>query len=125
MAPHRSHSSAGVKRGTLGPSDIIEINYVRLNLEKMVRSVYHYDVTITPDRPKKHMRIAFDQFQREFCPSIQMAYDGVKSCYTAQKIPLDCMSETVIIDDNGRTRELKVVIKETEGLVVDMNALKT
>lgn len=91
----------------------------------MPNEVYHYDVTITPDRPKKFLRIAFDQFQRSYCPNILLAFDGVKSCYSVEKLPEKTMSETVFVDDNNRKIEYKVDIKETEKLIVDMNSLRT
>lgn len=122
-APVQSHSVAGIKRGTLGKNQVIEINYVRLDTSKMPRTVYHYDVIITPDRPKKFMRTALDQFQREFCPDIQLAYDGNKSLFTAKKLPKAPMAETVIIDDNGRSKEYKVEIKEVVNFEVDLREL--
>ena len=47
---------------------------------------YHYDVTITPDRPKKFLRNAFEQCRREKFPDIQSAFDGNKSCYTLKRL---------------------------------------
>lgn len=120
-----SVSSAGIKRGTLGPTDTVEVNYLKLNIDKLPNHVYHYDVTITPDRPKKFLRLAFDQFQRCYCPNNLLAYDGVKSCYAVEKLPDKTVSQTVSVKDNDREKEFKVDLKETEKLIVDMNSLRT
>lgn len=86
---------------------------------------YHYDVTITPGHPKKCFRAALQQFQREYCPNILIAFDGVKSCYTVTKLPEKSISQTVSIHDNGNLKEFVVNIKETEKLVVDLKLMQT
>lgn len=53
----------------------------------MPNEAYHYDVTITPDRPKKFMRPAFQQCKRETFGGIEAAFDGRKSCYTPVRLP--------------------------------------
>ena len=65
----------------------------------MPGEAYHYDVTIDPDRPKKFLRPVFEQCGREMFPKIQAAFDGMKSCYTLQRLPtpINCTIQVILL----------------------------
>uniref|UniRef100_A0A1I8MFR4 Piwi domain protein n=1 Tax=Musca domestica TaxID=7370 RepID=A0A1I8MFR4_MUSDO len=125
ILPVKKASCAGIVRGTRGTEGVVEVNYLRLLLDNMPNEAYHYDVTITPDRPKKCMRPAFQQCKRETFGGIEAAFDGRKSCYTPVRLP-GPIEHTVHVPDSGnRTKEFRVEIKETTDCVVDLNSLRT
>ncbi|XP_073836004.1 protein argonaute-2-like isoform X2 [Musca autumnalis] len=126
VLPVKPTSCAGIVRGTVGRSGAVEVNYLRLSLDKMPNEAYHYVVTITPDRPKKFLRPAFEQCVREAFGGIDAAYDGKKSCYTPVRLPGPIKYTVQVPDSVGnRMKEFKVEIKETNDCVVDLNSLRT
>lgn len=146
VLPIQAKSCSGIPRGTLGIPGSLEVNYLTLDLKNMPNEAYHYDVTIVPDRPKKFLRPAFEQCQREVFGGIQAAFDGNKSCYTIQRLPTPiersvqvCLCYSINIsnrliqflkiikipDSGNRMKEFRVEIKETGDCVVDLNSLRT
>ncbi|XP_037807749.1 protein argonaute-2 isoform X1 [Lucilia sericata] len=123
--PTKAKSCNGIVRGTLGRPGVVEVNYLKLDLKNMPKEAYHYDVTITPDRPKKFLRPAFEQCRRAKFPDIFSAFDGMKNCYTLQRlnVPIDIKIE--VPDSSNRMREMQVEIKETDNCVVDLETLRT
>uniref|UniRef100_A0A1A9WFG9 Piwi domain-containing protein n=1 Tax=Glossina brevipalpis TaxID=37001 RepID=A0A1A9WFG9_9MUSC len=119
-------SCAGVKRGTLGKQGICEVNYLRMNIDKMSDVAFHYDVTITPDRPKKFLRPAFDQCQRQHFGDYVMAFDGSKSCYSVKRLPKKCYDFEIEVADSGnRLKAFKIQIKETDIPEVELASLRS
>lgn len=97
-----------------------------MNLDAMPDTAYHYDVTITPDRPKKFMRVAFEECCTKHLNGHIMIYDGAKSCYTTKRLPKkSCVFEVSVNDSGNRTKEFKIEIKETETAVVELKSLKS
>uniref|UniRef100_A0A1I8PE29 Piwi domain-containing protein n=2 Tax=Stomoxys calcitrans TaxID=35570 RepID=A0A1I8PE29_STOCA len=125
VLPLKPKSCSGIVRGTLGTPGSVEVNYLKLDINNMPNEAYHYDVTITPDRPKKFLRPAFDQCQREMFGTIAAAYDGMKSCYTISRLPTPIEHTVQVADSGNRMKDFKVEIKETTDLVVDLNSLRT
>lgn len=97
--PVKETSCNGIRRGTLGQPGVVEVNYVKLNLDKMPKEAYHYDVTITPERPKKFLRPAFEQCRIEMFPNALLSFDGMKSCYSIERLktPIDHKVEVCIL----------------------------
>ncbi|XP_041449381.1 protein argonaute-2 isoform X3 [Drosophila obscura] len=115
-----------MKRGTLGKPGQVSVNYLDVNLDKMPAVAYHYDVKITPERPKKFYRHAFEQYRIEHLGGAIAAYDGRASCYSVVK--LECSSqghEVKVTDRHGRTLKYTLEIKETEDSEVDLNSLRS
>ncbi|KAM7343645.1 protein argonaute-2-like isoform 1-T2 [Cochliomyia hominivorax] len=81
----------------------------------MPNEAYHYDVTITPDRPKKFLRPVFEQSRLEMFPNVIWAFDGLQLDVNWKYVP----------DSSNRMKEFSVQIKETECCVVDMSSLRT
>uniref|UniRef100_A0A1A9VF83 Uncharacterized protein n=1 Tax=Glossina austeni TaxID=7395 RepID=A0A1A9VF83_GLOAU len=123
---YKDVSCAGVQRGTLGKQGICEVNYLKMNIDKMSDTAYHYDVTITPDRPKKFLRPVFDQCQRQYFKDYVMAFDGSKSCYSIKRLPKKSFDyEVEVPDSGGRTKSFKIQIKETDIPEVDLASLRS
>uniref|UniRef100_A0A1A9UIJ2 PAZ domain-containing protein n=1 Tax=Glossina austeni TaxID=7395 RepID=A0A1A9UIJ2_GLOAU len=119
-------SCAGVQRGTLGRQGTCEVNYLRMNIDKMSDTAYHYDVTITPDRPKKFLRPAFDQCQRQYFSEYVMAFDGSKSCYSVIRLPDKSYDyEVEVMDSGDRQKSFQVQIKETDIPEVELASLRS
>uniref|UniRef100_A0A1L8EDG9 Putative germ-line stem cell division protein hiwi/piwi n=1 Tax=Haematobia irritans TaxID=7368 RepID=A0A1L8EDG9_HAEIR len=125
VLPFKPKSCSGIVRGNLGTSGEVEVNYLLLDLKNMPNEAYHYDVTITPDRPKKFLRPAFEQCKLEKFEGIEAAFDGNKSCYTVQRLKNNIEHTVQIPDSGNRMKEFKVEIKETGDCVVDLNSLRT
>ncbi|XP_065361713.1 protein argonaute-2 [Calliphora vicina] len=123
--PVNAKSCNGIVRGTLGKPGVVEVNYVKLDLKDMPKKAYHYDVTITPDRPKKFLRPAFEQCAREMFPDISSSFDGMKSCYTLERLKAPIDHKVEVADSGNRMKEFQVQIKETDGCIVDLETLRT
>ncbi|XP_041452382.1 protein argonaute-2 [Drosophila obscura] len=115
-----------IKCGTLGRPGQAAVNYLDVNLDKMPAVAYHYDVRISPKRPKKFYRHAFELFRVEHLGGAIAAYDGRFSCYTADKIVCKSQDAKVrVIDRLGRVLNYTLQLKETEELEVDMSSLQS
>ncbi|XP_033237942.1 protein argonaute-2-like isoform X3 [Drosophila pseudoobscura] len=87
---------------------------------------YHYDVKITPERPKKFYRQAFEQYRVEHLGGAIAAFDGRASCYSVVKLKCSSQGQEVkVTDRHGRTLNYTLELKETEDLEVDLNSLRS
>nr|AHI44610.1 argonaute2 [Bactrocera dorsalis] len=119
-------SQNSISPGTLGIKGEAEANYLTMDLSKMPNKAYHYDVTITPDRPKKFFRNAFTQFMNTYLPGHFAGFDGVKSCYLLEMLPKPVYEGDVSIADSAsRQIQFKVSIKPTDNIEVDLGSLRT
>ncbi|KAM7344905.1 argonaute 2 isoform 2-T2 [Cochliomyia hominivorax] len=125
LLPNKPVSCNGIARGIIGQPGIVEVNYLKLDLERMPNEAYHYDVAITPDRPKKFLRPVFEQCRLEMFPNVICAFDGMKNCYTLQRLESPIERKLEVPDSGNRMKEFTVQIKETESCVVDMSSLRT
>ncbi|XP_033237933.1 protein argonaute-2-like [Drosophila pseudoobscura] len=116
----------GQPRGTLGKPGQVSVNYLDVNLDKMPAVAYHYDVKITPERPKKFYRQAFEQYRVEHLGGAIAAFDGRASCYSVVKLKCSSQGQEVkVTDRHGRTLNYTLELKETEDLEVDLNSLRS
>lgn len=114
--------------GTKGRKLIIETNYIKLDLSKLVSKAYHYDVAIDPNMPKRLMTTVFELFRKENFPNAAIAFDGQKNAVTPEplKITPNFSKKVKITDpENSREREYTVKIKEVRDLVLDFGSLRT
>ncbi|SPP87304.1 blast:Protein argonaute-2 [Drosophila guanche] len=119
-------AGGAIRRGTLGKPGQVAVNYLDVNLDKMPAVAYHYDVKISPERPKKFYRHAFEVYRKKHMGGVIAAYDGRASCYTADKIVCKPQEEKVTVTDNhGRTLNFTLQVKETEELVVNLSSLRS
>ncbi|KAH8360794.1 hypothetical protein KR084_002722, partial [Drosophila pseudotakahashii] len=112
------------KRGTIGEPGQVAVNYLKVDMTKMPKKAYHYDVKILPERPKKFLRAAFEQFRVNQLGGAIAAFDGRASCYSVDKLKTDCKdSQVSVTDGQGRVLTYTVEIKETGDLEVDLSSL--
>ncbi|XP_034483722.1 protein argonaute-2 isoform X2 [Drosophila innubila] len=111
-----------IPRGTLGRPGQCGVNYLDVDMSKMPSVAYHYDVTLTPERPKKFYRNAFEVFRVQFLNNKIAAFDGRKSCYAVEKLP-NVSGEVEVIDRHGRTVHYTVTVKETDNSTVELSSL--
>lgn len=55
-------------RGTLGRKIEVETNHLELRVQPKYDTAIHYDVTITPDKPRRLMRRVWQEFCRQYIP---------------------------------------------------------
>jgi eukaryotic translation initiation factor 2C len=112
--------------GTRGRRIKVEVNYLKLALEKLVNTAYHYDVTFEPDKPKKFLQSALDRFQQKNFPKTGFAFDGRKNAYTSKVLQMKAQefSDTVTVTcgDTGREKSFKITIKKVND--IDLLPLK-
>lgn len=115
--------------GTCGRPIKLDVNYLALNLNKLVPFVYHYDVTIEPNMPKRYMPKVFEQFRRTNFPKVFIAFDGQKSAFAPQLLKLEAITERKIMyqaDGEVRSRAYMVNMKAVkESSKIDTKSLLT
>ncbi|XP_037046508.1 protein argonaute-2-like [Bradysia coprophila] len=122
LCPYKGSGTRGTKFKSL-----LETNYLKLNIDKMKDSAYHYDVTIEPDKPKKNMPKIFQQFCTNNFPGTGIAFDGARNAYSPIVLSLEKIEREVdfIHPETGGVRKYLVNIKETENMEVALNPLRT
>lgn len=107
------------KRGTIIQ---VEVNYIQLLVERLIKEAYHYDVAITPPAPRKWQRAAFQVFARDQFPGHNFAFDGNKNAYSARRLKSGYYEKAVEVQEDNRKRRFTVAMKEAA--VVDIGCLK-
>lgn len=99
--------------GTRGKKCNVEVNYVELNLKKLSKICFHYDVAIVPDTPKKMLPDALDEFMRKLFKDHLYAFDGRNNMITYQKLDLkiDEFSEKVEAHFGDRKKTFDITVK--------------
>lgn len=91
--------------------------------------VYHYDVTITPQKlPKRFYRKVYQEFQEKFLGGVVGAYDGSKSSYYARE-PIREESKTfppfeLALEEGDKPREFTVKLKRVQSFTIDLKHLE-
>ncbi|KAK7793223.1 hypothetical protein R5R35_005074 [Gryllus longicercus] len=106
-----SPSSLGTKKRSL----FVKANFFAIeNFNKDI--AFHYDVTFNPDKPKKLLRLVWEEIKKIYFPDNIIAFDGVKNAYTM--IPIaggknEIMEHKIKIPNKNKNRdfEFKVAIK--------------
>ncbi|KAF5303929.1 hypothetical protein FQA39_LY01714 [Lamprigera yunnana] len=117
MVPQRQKLQSG---GTKGRKIIIETNHLALML-KATKAV-HYDVSLDPNKPKKFLKIAMEQFRRKYYPERYPAFDNVKNLYSSSLLPFgEEITGEVTVPDEDRQKTYKIKIKFAN--YVDLSSL--
>ncbi|XP_071857874.1 protein argonaute-2-like [Bombus fervidus] len=103
--------------GTTGKKIMVETNMFRLIFPRNFETnVIHYDVVITPDKPKCFLRTVFEEFRKKQCPKRYPAFDGRKNAYSANDLPFGDQSkeEEITLFDNEfqKERTFKIYLKK-------------
>ncbi|CAL7942898.1 unnamed protein product [Xylocopa violacea] len=102
-------------------------NVLKLNFHQNFQTtVVHYDVVITPDKPKYFLRAVFEEFRRMKFPHRFPAFDGRKNAYSANNLPFGDISEEeeikIFDKDFVKERTFKIYLKKAA--VLDLSWLK-
>lgn len=115
--------------GTCGRKILVDVNYLALNIEKLVPIIYHYDVNIEPNMPKRHMPNVFEAFRKLNFPKVFIAFDGQKNAYSPQLLKLEQIKERKIMfqdEESYAPRAYMVNMKEVKtSNKIDMTTLQT
>lgn len=106
----------------------IDVNYLLLNLQKLVATCYHYDINIEPNMPKRFMPFVFEEFRRKNFPQTFLAFDGQKNAISPVVLKIDNVERQVIIPDpdNATPRTYMVAIKQVKDTsAIDLKVLST
>ncbi|XP_050665105.1 protein argonaute-2-like isoform X2 [Leptidea sinapis] len=100
-------------------------NYLPMTIKPI--KVFRYDVSITPDRPKKMVPKVFDVVKAKFFPKNLIAFDQMKNCYSLRPLLKPTQdrltTEVDLADDNGKVIKFQISMKETG--ILDFQSLLT
>ncbi|XP_060818744.1 protein argonaute-2-like isoform X2 [Bombus pascuorum] len=113
--------------GTMGRKIMVETNMFRLIFPSNFETrVIHYDVVITPDKPKCFLRKVFEEFRKVQCPKRYPAFDGRKNAYSANDLPFGDQSKeeelTILDKELQKQRTFKIYLKKVA--VLDLSWIK-
>ncbi|KAK3908670.1 LOW QUALITY PROTEIN: Protein argonaute-2 [Frankliniella fusca] len=99
-----------------GRQIVLEVNHLLLKIADPGVKIYHYDVSIDPDKPKRFLRLVMDEMQRKCYPQNFPGFDGSKNLYSKGPLPFkDEITEEVNVPDSERQdkklKTFKVTIK--------------
>ncbi|KAJ8721372.1 hypothetical protein PYW07_002147 [Mythimna separata] len=101
------------------------VNYLEMEFKSL--KISRYDVSFTPDRPKRMLPEVFAIVKNKFFPKELIAFDQMKNCYSLN--PLQNVSSTErfnttveILDQNGRPMNFDVSMKATG--IVDLENIR-
>ena len=77
-----SSPNGKVYEGTRGKPCKLLANYLKISVDKLIKTAFHYDVTFNPDVPKKMLPKALEKFMATHFQNVFYAFDGRKSFYT-------------------------------------------
>lgn len=115
-----------ITKSKLFPIEKISANYLEMDLKDLPDTIYHYNITFNPDRPKKFIFSAFNQLIDIHLTNLRdrVAFDGVKSFFTLDKIA-DSEYPSISVaspDGTGKPKEFKITVQFTTA--VDMRVIK-
>nr|AHC98010.1 argonaute 2 [Spodoptera litura] len=103
----------------------VMVNYLEMEFKAL--KIYRYDVSVTPDKPKKMLPDVFLKVKNKFFANELIAFDQMKNCYSLN--PLKNITSTErfhatveLLDQNGRSINFDVSLKATG--VVDLENIK-
>ncbi|XP_060537315.1 protein argonaute-2-like isoform X2 [Cylas formicarius] len=118
-------SKVKIAPGRQGRIIKVESNHLQLSLGNL-KEVFHYDVSIQPDTPKKFMRPVVELFRRKRFPNRYPAYDGRKNMITSFMLSnniYDIIEDVIdITEEDGRTKTFKIEVKYAN--TVDLTPLR-
>lgn len=126
------HTSALIKitpnkgSGTRGRKVLVDVNFLPLYFDKLLSTVYQYDVTIEPNLPKRLLPKIFEEYRKTNFKDCFIAFDGQKIAVSPKMLRLDQKIErqTNVLDENGKERTYMVTMKEANNSKIDFSSLK-
>lgn len=96
--------------GTQGRKIPIETNHLPMQLDRIVPTAIHYDVTIDPDKPRRMMRRVWEAFRQKTFPKLQPAFDDAKNAYSTVRLPEHCLVGEVELCEEAFDKPKKYTI---------------
>lgn len=106
----------------------IDVNYLLLNIQKLISTCYHYDINIEPNMPKRFMPFVFEEFRRKNFPQTFLAFDGQKNAISPVVLKTENVERQIVIPDpdNATPRTYMVAIKQVkDSSAIDLKVLST
>lgn len=113
--------------GTGGIRGTVDVNYVDLNIDKLLETIYHYDIRIDPMTPKKNIPFVFEKFRLLHLEKMSVAFDGKNNVYLPKRMELSKpISVEIGYKDSNSAKEkiYKIEFKETKDSAIDLTELK-
>nr|QUP51772.1 Ago2b [Locusta migratoria] len=116
------------KGGTLGRKTEVDTNHLRLDFSRLKSKIaIHYDVEITPDRPKRLFRPIIEEFRKKYFPNRYPAFDGrknmVASSYLPRLTPGEELIGQVTVSDDERDAKKEYTVKVKLVNEIDLTCL--
>ncbi|XP_076547410.1 argonaute 2 isoform X2 [Osmia lignaria lignaria] len=113
--------------GTQGRKIQVETNMLKIVLKPNFKTnIIHYDVVITPDKPKFMFRTIFELYRRKHFPNRYPAFDGRKNAYSGNDLPFDSTSvedEIKVLDpERQQERVWKIYLRKVA--ILDLSWLR-
>ncbi|CAK9802564.1 Protein argonaute-2 [Anthophora quadrimaculata] len=110
--------------GKAGRPITVETNMIKMVFHSNFETeVVHYDVVITPDRPKFLLKFIFEEFRKKHFPKRFPAFDGKKNAFSAKELPFGDISvedEIKLYDSEFcKERTFKIYLKKVS--IVDLS----
>nr|QVD39219.1 Argonaute 2 [Schistocerca gregaria] len=116
--------------GSKGRKTVVDTNHFRLDLSKLKnKTVMHYDVAISPDRPKRLFRSAILALQQAYFPTRHPAFDGRKNMIASSYLPHLGRGEeltatvTVMDEEKNLPKDFEIKVKLVDE--VDLTCLNS
>ncbi|CAK9817409.1 Protein argonaute-2 [Anthophora plagiata] len=112
--------------GKAGTRITVETNMLKMIFNSNFETeIVHYDVVITPDKPKFLLRPIFEEFRKKHFPKRFPAFDGKKNAFSAKELPFGDTSvedEIKLYDSEFcKERTFKIYLKKAS--VIDLSWL--
>ncbi|XP_066906251.1 protein argonaute-2 isoform X1 [Halyomorpha halys] len=121
IPPKRNDRPADVKKGRV---ITVETNHLNLTIKNKNMVIYHYDVSISPEKPYRNYRLAVEAVRQRCFKNRFPAFDGKKNLYSYPELPFTKaeLVEAVSVYDSERDqqKEMTVTIKYATQVNVSM-----
>ncbi|KAE8573396.1 Putative Argonaute 2 [Halyomorpha halys] len=84
IPPKRNDRPADVKKGRV---ITVETNHLNLTIKNKNMVIYHYDVSISPEKPYRNYRLAVEAVRQRCFKNRFPAFDGKKNLYSYPELP--------------------------------------
>jgi eukaryotic translation initiation factor 2C len=126
-----SSADGRVYEGTRGRKCQLEVNYLQILVDKLIKTAYQYDVEFDPPTPKKMLPKALEVFMQTHFAGVFYAFDGSRIFYTNQLLKVNGevlegkYREEVVAVLGDRSKPFKVAVQKAGNCEIDLSVLKS
>lgn len=124
-APVKAAAKQVSRVGSKGTPTEVEVNFFSMDISKLIKEAFHYDLEFDPPGPKKFISKALELFRTEHFKDAVFAFDGRKNVYTDKRLKIngEALEDKVELPvEEGRVKTYKIKIKLAA--TIDMSVLK-